>query len=118
MWKEFKEFAFKGNVLDMSIGVIIGSAFGKIVSFLYFLLCTANQQAAQENRRTGPRCTGRSVQRRIADRNPRFAQSTAEITRMTQQPYAMLCHFLYIHTIMISAKPFHILNGLPALAGL
>lgn len=34
MWKEFKEFAFKGNVLDMSIGVIIGSAFGKIVSSL------------------------------------------------------------------------------------
>lgn len=32
MWKEFKEFAFKGNVLDMSIGVIIGGAFGKIVT--------------------------------------------------------------------------------------
>ena len=31
MWKEFKEFAFKGNVLDMSIGVIIGSAFRRIV---------------------------------------------------------------------------------------
>lgn len=30
--KEFKEFAFKGNVLDMAVGVIIGSAFGKIVS--------------------------------------------------------------------------------------
>lgn len=34
MWKEFKEFAFKGNVLDMAIGVIIGGAFGKIVSSL------------------------------------------------------------------------------------
>ena len=34
MWKEFKEFAFKGNVLDMSIGVIIGGAFGKIVTSL------------------------------------------------------------------------------------
>jgi len=34
MWKEFKEFAFKGNVLDMAIGVIIGSAFGKIVTSL------------------------------------------------------------------------------------
>lgn len=31
---EFKEFAFKGNILDMSIGVIIGSAFGKIVTSL------------------------------------------------------------------------------------
>lgn len=31
---EFKEFAFKGNVLDMSIGVIIGGAFGKIVTSL------------------------------------------------------------------------------------
>ncbi len=34
MWKEFKEFAFKGNVLDMSIGVIIGGAFGKIITSL------------------------------------------------------------------------------------
>ncbi len=33
-WKDFKDFAFKGNVLDMSIGVIIGGAFGKIVSSL------------------------------------------------------------------------------------
>lgn len=30
--KEFKEFAFKGNVLDMAVGVIIGSSFGKIVT--------------------------------------------------------------------------------------
>lgn len=29
---EFKEFAFKGNVLDMAVGVVIGSAFGKIVT--------------------------------------------------------------------------------------
>ena len=32
MWKEFKEFAFKGNVLDMAIGVVIGGAFGNIVT--------------------------------------------------------------------------------------
>lgn len=32
MFKEFKEFAMRGNVLDMAIGVIIGGAFGKIVS--------------------------------------------------------------------------------------
>lgn len=32
MFKEFKEFAMKGNVLDMAIGVVIGGAFGKIVS--------------------------------------------------------------------------------------
>lgn len=30
--KEFKDFAIKGNVMDMAIGVIIGGAFGKIVS--------------------------------------------------------------------------------------
>lgn len=34
MWKEFKQFAIKGNVLDLAIGVIIGGAFGKIVSSL------------------------------------------------------------------------------------
>ncbi|MEO8605835.1 MAG: large conductance mechanosensitive channel protein MscL [bacterium] len=32
MLKEFKEFAMKGNVLDMAIGIVIGAAFGKIVS--------------------------------------------------------------------------------------
>ena len=34
MLKEFKEFAVKGNMLDLAIGVIIGGAFGKIVSSL------------------------------------------------------------------------------------
>jgi large conductance mechanosensitive channel len=32
--KEFKEFAMKGNVIDMAVGVIIGTAFGKIVASL------------------------------------------------------------------------------------
>lgn len=34
MLKEFKEFALKGNVVDLAIGVIIGTAFGKIVTSL------------------------------------------------------------------------------------
>ena len=34
MLKEFKDFAMKGNVLDMAIGVIMGGAFGKIVTSL------------------------------------------------------------------------------------
>ncbi|MDI7744100.1 large conductance mechanosensitive channel protein MscL [Lysinibacillus fusiformis] len=34
MWKEFKEFAMKGNILDLAIGVVIGAAFGKIVTSL------------------------------------------------------------------------------------
>lgn len=33
-FKEFKEFAMKGNVMDMAVGIIIGAAFGKIVSSL------------------------------------------------------------------------------------
>jgi len=32
MLKEFKEFAVKGNVMDMAVGIVIGVAFGKIVS--------------------------------------------------------------------------------------
>jgi large conductance mechanosensitive channel len=32
MLKEFKEFAMKGNVVDMAVGIIIGAAFGKIIS--------------------------------------------------------------------------------------
>lgn len=34
MLKEFKEFAMKGNVLDLAVGVVIGGAFGKIVTSL------------------------------------------------------------------------------------
>lgn len=34
MWKDFKEFALRGNVIDLAVGVIIGAAFGKIVTSL------------------------------------------------------------------------------------
>ena len=34
MWKEFKEFAVKGNVVDMAVGIIIGAAFGSIAKSL------------------------------------------------------------------------------------
>ena len=34
MFEEFREFAFKGNVIDLAVGVIIGAAFGKIVTSL------------------------------------------------------------------------------------
>ena len=34
MWKEFKEFAVKGNAVDLAVGVIIGAAFGGIVNSL------------------------------------------------------------------------------------
>ena len=34
MLKEFKEFAMRGNVIDMAVGIVIGGAFGKIVSSL------------------------------------------------------------------------------------
>jgi large conductance mechanosensitive channel len=34
MFKEFKEFAMRGNVMDMAVGIIIGAAFGKIITSL------------------------------------------------------------------------------------
>jgi large conductance mechanosensitive channel len=34
MWKEFKQFAARGNVLELAVGVIIGVAFGKVVASL------------------------------------------------------------------------------------
>ncbi len=34
MWKEFKDFAMKGNVIDLAVAVVIGGAFGKIVTSL------------------------------------------------------------------------------------
>ncbi|WP_417429249.1 large conductance mechanosensitive channel protein MscL [Halpernia sp.] len=53
--KEFKEFAFKGNVVDLAVAVIIGAAFGKIVSSLVtdvitpLLLNPALKAAGAEN---------------------------------------------------------------------
>ena len=34
MWSEFKKFAFRGNVVDMAVGVMIGGAFNSIISSL------------------------------------------------------------------------------------
>lgn len=34
MWQDFKDFAFRGNVLDLAIAVVIGAAFGKIITSL------------------------------------------------------------------------------------
>jgi len=34
LWQEFKEFAIKGNALDLAVGVVIGASFGKIISAL------------------------------------------------------------------------------------
>lgn len=34
LWEEFKSFAFKGNVIDLAVGVVIGAAFGKLVDSL------------------------------------------------------------------------------------
>ena len=34
MWKEFREFAIKGNAIDLAVGIIIGAAFGSIVTSL------------------------------------------------------------------------------------
>lgn len=53
--QEFKEFAFKGNVLDLAVAVIIGGAFGKIISSLVddvitpLLLNPALKAAGAEN---------------------------------------------------------------------
>ncbi len=53
--EEFKAFAFKGNVMDLAVGVIIGAAFGKIVSSLVedvitpLLLNPALKAAGAEN---------------------------------------------------------------------
>lgn len=39
-WSEFKEFAVKGNMIDMAVGIIIGAAFGKIVDSLVKFVIT------------------------------------------------------------------------------
>ena len=50
--KEFKEFALKGNVMDMAVGVIIGAAFQSIVSALTdnFILSQLSQAALRRTK--------------------------------------------------------------------
>jgi hypothetical protein len=54
LFNEFKNFAFKGNVIDLAVGVIIGAAFGKIVDSLVKHIITAGSwRSAQRSCRTG-----------------------------------------------------------------
>ena len=55
MLKEFKDFAMKGNVVDMAIGVVIGAAFGKVVTAVIDIFLTPILEALpkMENGGTG-----------------------------------------------------------------
>ncbi len=112
--EEFKAFAFKGNVMDLAVGVIIGAAFGKIVSSLVedvitpLLLNPALKAAGAENIAKHERCAQPAAQRRsqesgragqtgtahpgrTADANPRYPEgktnSLNEKTKRTFAPY-------------------------------
>ena len=51
--QEFKQFAMRGNVVDMAVGIIIGGAFGKIVSSIVAdLIMPANMPAILSTART------------------------------------------------------------------
>ena len=52
--KEFREFAVKGNVMDLAVGVIIGAAFGKIVAVAVFLLVKLINRLKREEEKAAP----------------------------------------------------------------
>ncbi len=60
MLKQFREFAVRGNVVDLAVGVIIGAAFGNIVSSLvadiFMPLIGARSPAGSISRTTSSRC--------------------------------------------------------------
>ena len=75
MLQEFKEFAMRGNVADMAIGVVIGAAFGKIVtSFTNDLLMPPIGHAHGRNGLLGPRRDAEGADRRA---RPRSRSTTA-----------------------------------------
>jgi len=63
MLKEFKEFAMRGNVIDLAVGVIIGASFGKIVSSLV-------ERGKEKSNAEGSEQTQRSRRRLGAPTNP------------------------------------------------
>ena len=65
MMQEFKEFAVKGNVIDLAVGVIIGGAFGKIVTsilaFIIFMMVKQVNRLKREAPPTPPAATPEDV---------------------------------------------------------
>ena len=59
--KEFKEFAMRGNVVDMAIGVVIGAAFGKVVNALIEIFLTPILDALPKMEGGGTGITGALV---------------------------------------------------------
>ena len=56
---DFKKFAMRGNVIDMAVGVIIGGAFGKIVSSVVADIIMPPLGLRSEERRVGKECRSR-----------------------------------------------------------
>ena len=103
---EFKKFVTRGNVLDLAVGVIIGGAFGKIVSSLvndlimpivglvlggrtnftdFFVPLNGQTYASLQAARFAG-ATATQQRRSIAGRNSRLAQATKPITINLRQP--------------------------------
>ena len=55
--KEFKDFAVKGNVVDMAVGVIVGGAFGKIVTSLVNDVIRPRARRCSSTARFSRRCS-------------------------------------------------------------
>ena len=68
---EFKEFAMKGNVVDMAVGIVIGAAFGKIVSAFVDATSSCRRSAGSSAAWTSRASRSRSARtRRPASRSP------------------------------------------------
>ncbi len=100
MWKEFREFAFKGNVIDLAVGVMIGAAFGKIVTSLVndiftpiLSLITGKIDLTQLAVRFGEGDTAASLNYGL------FIQSVIDFLLMA------LCIFLFVKLITKLRKP-------------
>ena len=57
--QEFKQFAMRGNVIDMAVGIIIGGAFGKIVSSVVGDIADRRRKLHRFKDRTETSCNGR-----------------------------------------------------------
>ena len=95
MWKDFKEFAIKGNMIDLAIGVVLGAAFGGVINSIVNDLLTpfiawlfqspdfSNMFVLLKR----PEITASwTYSGAIAGGNPRFAESTAAVnTKQTDK---------------------------------
>ena len=109
MFKEFREFAVKGNVVDLAVGVIIGAAFGAIVSSLVAdIIMPPRRHAARQH---GLQGVLRPPQRRARRRRPTRTCAAAKAAHAVTLNYGLFLNAV-INFLIVAWAIFLLVRGM------